>query len=304
MKLATFSDSAGIRVGVVAGDHLVDLSVASPGLPTDMVSLLDGGQDCLEAARRAATGSAGVLALGEVRLEATVRPRKFLIVGRNYRTYRPKMEASEEDEVTAARLRRTIRHELDIDGMQAAGHQVWVSKEVSCITGPFDPIRIPKVSGEVIYENELGVVIGKRCKYVTRDTAPGVIAGYVVCNDVTATDWAGYSPTYMLSKSFDTFGPIGPWLVTCDEIDDPHSLEMRASISGELDQVGSTSAMEVDCFGLIEYLSQVVTLEAGDVLATGTPSVPLRFLRDGDVVRCEIEGLGAIENPVELELEP
>jgi 2-keto-4-pentenoate hydratase/2-oxohepta-3-ene-1,7-dioic acid hydratase in catechol pathway len=185
--------------------------------------------------------------------------------------------------------------------MQAAGHQVWVGKEVSSITGPFDSILIPKVSSQLIYENELGIVIGKRCKYVTRDQARSVIAGYVVCNDVTACDWAGYSPTFTLSKSFDTFGPIGPWLVTSDEITDPHSLEMRAYISGKLDQVGNTSAMEVDCFGLIEYLSQAVTLEPGDVLATGTPSLALRFLREGDVVRCEIEGLGAIENPVEAE---
>jgi 2-keto-4-pentenoate hydratase/2-oxohepta-3-ene-1,7-dioic acid hydratase in catechol pathway len=153
----------------------------------------------------------------------------------------------------------------------------------------------------VIYEGELGVVIGERCRYVTRESARNVIAGYLVCNDVTVTDWSWVSPTYTLGKSFDTHGPIGPWIVTSDEIADPHALEMRVYISGRLDQVGNTADMYVDCFGLIEYLSQAMTLEPGDVLATGQPGSPLRFLTEGDLVRCEIDGIGYIENPVARE---
>jgi 2-keto-4-pentenoate hydratase/2-oxohepta-3-ene-1,7-dioic acid hydratase in catechol pathway len=171
-------------------------------------------------------------------------------------------------------------------------------KAVTCVTGPFDPIELPAVSPEVIYENELAVVIGTRCRNVPVHDAAHVIAGYTICNDVTVVDWTQHSPTVWLGKSFDTHGPLGPWLVTADEVGDPQSLGMRVLVNGEERSRDHTSSMVRTCAELVSYLSQVMTLEPGDVLATGTASLPASFLRSGDVVRCEIERIGAIENPV------
>jgi len=151
---------------------------------------------------------------------------------------------------------------------------------------------------------ELGVVIGQRCRHVTREQARSVIAGYTVCNDFTLRDWQLRSPTMTIGKSFDTTGPCGPWLVTGDEIADPHDLPMRLLVNGELRQSESTSGMVNDIYDQIAYLSTVMTLEPGDLIATGTPSgvgiamSPQVFLKVGDVVRAEIDGIGFIENQV------
>jgi len=146
----------------------------------------------------------------------------------------------------------------------------------------------------------LGVVIGKRCRHVSRDDAPSVIAGYLVCNDVTARDWQFRSPTYTLGKSFDTHGPIGPWITTADEVDDPHALTLSLTLNGEERQRSSTGDMIYDIYDQIAYLTQVMTLEPGDVLATGTPAgvgiAENRFMKPGDVVRVTVDGLGFIEN--------
>ncbi len=159
---------------------------------------------------------------------------------------------------------------------------------------------MPKVSEKVDYEAELAFVIGKRCRHVSAQDARKVIAGYLVCNDVTARDWQQRSPTYTLGKSFDTHGPIGPWITTDDEIDDPHALTMWLTVNGEERQRGGTGGMIYNIYQQIEYLSTVMTLEPGDLIATGTPSgvgiASNRFLKPGDVVRVEIESLGAIEN--------
>jgi 2-keto-4-pentenoate hydratase/2-oxohepta-3-ene-1,7-dioic acid hydratase in catechol pathway len=152
------------------------------------------------------------------------------------------------------------------------------------------------------YEAELGVVIGRKCRHVTVAHARAVIAGYFVCNDVTVRDWQQRTPTYTLGKSFDTHGPIGPWLTTDDEIKDPLALEMVLTVNGEERQRSSTGDMIYNIYDQIAYLSTVMTLEPGDILATGTPAgvgiATGQFLKPGDVVRVEIEGLGAIENTV------
>ncbi len=127
-----------------------------------------------------------------------------------------------------------------------------------------------------------------------------MIAGYVVCNDVTARDWQFRSPTFTLGKSFDTHGPIGPWITTDDEIADPHTLTIVLELNGEQRQHASTSEMIYDIYDQIAYLSEVMTLEPGDLIATGTPAgvgiAGNRFMKDGDVVRVSVDGLGAIEN--------
>ncbi len=152
----------------------------------------------------------------------------------------------------------------------------------------------------VDYEAEMGVVIGKRCRHVSREDARSVIAGYCVVNDVTARDWQFRSPTFTLGKSFDTHGPIGPWITTDDEIADPHDLTLTLELNGEKRQQSSTGKMIYDIYEQIAYLTEVMTLEPGDLIATGTPAgvgiAGNRFMKEGDVVRVAIEGLGAIEN--------
>jgi len=147
-------------------------------------------------------------------------------------------------------------------------------------------------------------VIGRRCRHVPRARAHEVIAGYLCVDDVTVRDWQFRTPTWTMGKSFDTHGPIGPWLTTADEIGDPNGLRVRTWVNGELRQDSSTKHLIFDCPALVEYLSTAFTLEPGDVIATGTPSgvgalmKPPQLLRAGDVVRIEIDGLGALENPV------
>jgi 2-keto-4-pentenoate hydratase/2-oxohepta-3-ene-1,7-dioic acid hydratase in catechol pathway len=160
------------------------------------------------------------------------------------------------------------------------------------------------VSEQVDYEGELGVVIGRACRHVDAADAHGVIAGYLVVDDVSARDWQYKAPTWTLGKSFDTHGPIGPWLVTVDEVEDPQDLRLRTFVNDDLRQDASTSEMILSCYKQVEVLSTVFTLEPGDIISTGTPSGvgigrrPPEFLRAGDVVRIEIEGIGTIENPV------
>jgi len=271
MKLATFTSQGFTRLGVVVADAVIDLSLAAPELPHDMVAFLTAGQEAMDAAMSAARRSGAAIPLENVRLEAPVlKPRKFLGIGGNY----PRKEAP------------------------ARAEQIWFNKEVTCINGPFDPIELPKAAQKIIYETELALVIGRRCRHVAQEHASQVIAGYLICNDVTAVDWILRSPMATLGKSFDTHGPIGPWIVTDDEIGDPHALELRCYVNGEQRQNGNTSDMLFDCFEMVAHLSKVFTLEPGDILTTGTPSLVNEFLKIGDVVRCEIDAIGHIENAV------
>ena len=146
-------------------------------------------------------------------------------------------------------------------------------------------------------------MIGRRCRHVPRERAHEVIAGYLVVNDVSVRDWQLRVPTWTMGKSFDTHGPLGPWLTTGDEVGDPHGLRLRTFVNGELRQDSNTKQLIFDCFALVEHLSTAFTLEPGDVVATGTPggvgiaSKPPRLLAAGDRVRIEIDGLGALDNP-------
>jgi 2-keto-4-pentenoate hydratase/2-oxohepta-3-ene-1,7-dioic acid hydratase in catechol pathway len=281
MRLATFTHDGATRIGVVTGDGMIDLAAAAPDLPRDMVALLAAGPAALEAARQAAARARSRLPLAGLRLEAPVRrPPKFLAIGLNY----------------ADHVRES--------GMEAPAVPVFFNKQSTCVVGPADPVHLPRVSPLLDYEGELGFVIGRRCRHVPRDRAPEVIAGYVVVNDVSVRDWQLRTPTMTIGKSFDTHGPMGPWLVTGDELGDPHALELRTWVNGELRQHSNTRELIFDCFAQVEHLSTAFTLEPGDVVTTGTPAGvggamrPPRFLQAGDVVRIEIERIGSIENPV------
>ncbi len=280
MRLATFTHDSVTRLGLVDGDAIVDLAAAAPELPRDMQSFLEAGPDALLAAR-AAGGSGATLALDAVRLEAPIaRPPKFLAVGLNY-----------ADHVAES-------------GLETPVHPMIFNKQSTCVTGPTDPVHLPRASHVLDYEGELGFVIGRRCRHVSRDDAADVIAGYCVVNDVSVRDWQLRVPTFTMGKSFDTHGPIGPWIVTSDELRDPHQLRLRTWVNGELRQESNTKELIFDCYTLVEHLSTAFTLEPGDVVATGTPGgvgiahKPPKLLVAGDVVRVEIEGIGQIENPV------
>ena len=222
------------------------------------------------------------VALADVRLEAPIAvPPNFLAIGLNYSAH------------------------VDESGMQKPEMPVVFNKQVSCVNGPFDPIEVPTVAPTLVdYEGELGVVIGTRCRNVSAADAPGVVAGYVVVNDVSVRDWQMASQTMTMGKSWDTHGPIGPWLVTTDELTDPHQLRIRTWVDDELRQDASTAQMITNCWELIEFMSTAFTLLPGTIIATGTPSGvgfvmdPPRCLDPGMRVRIEIEGIGTIDNPV------
>jgi 2-keto-4-pentenoate hydratase/2-oxohepta-3-ene-1,7-dioic acid hydratase in catechol pathway len=172
-------------------------------------------------------------------------------------------------------------------------------KTLSCMQGPNDDIMLPKNSVKTDWEVELGIVIGTRARYVTKKAALSHVAGFVLVNDVSEREWQmERGPTWDKGKGFDTFGPVGPWLVTADEVANPQKLDMWLDVNGEKRQRGSTKTMIFDCATLISYVSGLFTLNPGDVITTGTPPgvgsgmKPQQFLKHGDVVTLGIQGLG------------
>ena len=288
MKLASFSRGGQRSTGVVRNDGVVDLA-SRAGETLSMEVLLGRGEQGMEHARRREQDGVAI-PLAEVRLHAPVsRPSKFFAIAANYQSH--------IDEVLAGN-----------PNYQPPTSQRWFSKLPNCINGPFDPILMPPEGSELDYEVELALIIGTRCRRVRAADAHAVIAGFTVCNDVSVRDWQRRSPTIMLGKSFDTHGPLGPWLVTPDEVGDPHALALTCTVNGELRQSGSTAEMLADCYEQIAYLSTVCTLEPGDIIATGTPKgtgasmKPPRLLQIGDVVRCEVARVGVIEAVVQREV--
>lgn len=284
MKLVTFHCRGRTSIGNVVGTQVVDLPASDPRIPPTMREFLQAGPRAMELARAIDLSSAAVYPFSDVRLDAPVpNPSKFLAIGMNYKKH--------------------VQEAIDL-GVKVPDAQVWFNKQVSCVNGPFDPVQKPKASDMVDYEAELGVVIGRRCRHVSEKDAASVIAGYTIVNDVSVRDWQMRSPTMTLGKSFNTHGPFGPWIVTADEIANPHALEMRMFINGEQRQQANTGEMVYNIWQQIAHLSTVMTLEPGDVLATGTPSgvgvalKPQRFVKVGDVMRVEIDGIGFIENRV------
>jgi 2-keto-4-pentenoate hydratase/2-oxohepta-3-ene-1,7-dioic acid hydratase in catechol pathway len=278
MKLCRFAiDGDSAALGIVEGNEVVDLSSAD--VPAEPAAALDAiGQDAL--GRLAA--NAPRLPLAEVRLLAPASPRKYLAIALNYRDHIAEM------------------------GMEAPEVPVFFNKQVTCVVGPGADVHMPKVSTFLDYEAELAIVIGKRCRHVPVEKASEVIAGYTAANDVSVRDWQGRAQTMTIGKSFDTHGPLGPWLVTPDELGDPQDLRIRCLVNDEVRQDASTGEMVFDCFQQVSHLSEAFTLEPGDLIATGTPSgvglgrQPVRdnLLHVGDTVRVEIESIGELVNTV------
>jgi 2-keto-4-pentenoate hydratase/2-oxohepta-3-ene-1,7-dioic acid hydratase in catechol pathway len=282
MKLATFTEHHRTRIGLVDGDSMVDLAAAAPHLPLAMIPFLRGGEAAMAEAREALISGKHRIPLSRVRLNAPVpHPGKVLAIGLNY-----------ADHVREGN--RTMPE-----------HQIWFAKQATCIVGPKDAILLPRVSTMSDFEGELVYVIGKRCRRVPLERAHEVIAGYMIGDDVSVRDWQLRTPTMMMGKGFDTHGPTGPWITTPDEVGDPQALSIRTWVNGSLMQSGNTSEMIYGVAAQIVHLSEAFTLEPGDVIFTGTPAgvgvarKPPVFLKSGDVVRVEIDRLGAIENSCE-----
>ena len=278
MKLARYTSDGAIGLGVVDGDTVTSITA----YPT-MLALIEAGDQGLARVRSDAERATATLKLADLQLLAPIeRPSKYLAIGMNYAKH-----LAEADKLGVAR----------------AAHQTWFNKQVSCIAGPYDEIE-PGVTEKLDYEVELGAVIGRRAKSVGEADARDYVFGYFVANDVSARDWQFHTPTFTMGKSFDTHGPIGPWIVTADEIADPHALALRCYVNGTLRQSSNTEHMVANLWAQIAYLTTAFTLEPGDLIATGTPEgvgvgmEPPVFLQPGDVVRCEIDGIGAIENRV------
>lgn len=283
MRLVRYDDlDGGTRIGAVKGDGIVDL-VAAGCRWTTIRGIAGGGAAALDAVRGVVDNADAAVALDRVRLLAPIeRPGKYLAIGMNYAKH---------------------LEEADKLGVARAKHQTWFNKQTTCLAGPYDEID-PGVTEKLDYEVELGAVIGAPAKRVGEADAPAHVFGYFVANDVSARDWQFHTPTFTMGKSFDTHGPIGPWIVTADEVVDPHRLALRCFVNGELRQSSDTGQMIHNLWAQIAYLSTAFTLETGDLIATGTPEGvgvgmdPQRFLQPGDVVRCEIDGIGVIENRV------
>jgi 2-keto-4-pentenoate hydratase/2-oxohepta-3-ene-1,7-dioic acid hydratase in catechol pathway len=278
MKLGRFETSVGQpALGLVEGDQIVDLS-ATELPPEPAAALAEVGRGGIEQA----AVDAPRLPLADVRLLAPAVPRKYLAIALNYADHIAEM------------------------GMEAPEVPVFFNKQVTCVVGPGADVHMPKVSTFLDYEAELAVVIGRRCRHVPVEGAHEVIAGYTCANDLSVRDWQGRARTMTLGKSFDTHGPLGPWLVTPEEIGDPQDLRIRCYVDDELRQDASTAEMVFDCFQQVSHLSEAFTLEPGDVIATGTPAgvglgrkpVSENILHVGQTVRVEIERIGELVNTV------
>jgi 2-keto-4-pentenoate hydratase/2-oxohepta-3-ene-1,7-dioic acid hydratase in catechol pathway len=282
MRLITFTQNGSTRIGRLNGDAVTDFSQSNPELPTDMVAFLEAGDAAMEAAK-AAEGTH--FDLSEVKLESPVlKPSKMLAVALNYRDHLEEVQEARPEFPTP-----TV--------------PILFTKQNTSVNGPYDPIYLPKESEQLDYEAELAIVIGKRARRVPKERAMEVVAGSTINNDVTIRDWQLASPTMTIGKSWDSHCPLGPSLVTLDEVD-PTNLDFTCTVNGEVRQQSNTSNLIFDIPTLIEHVSTAFTLMPGDVILTGTtsgvalwmPGQP--WLKEGDRVRVEIDQLGAIENEV------
>jgi len=290
MKLATFSAGQTPELGLVLDGRIRSLSRAAPQLASDMLDLIARWPQLEREVRRIA-GDAWLAAydttLDQTQLLAPIRrPGKIMAIGLNY-----------ADHIAESK-------------MGTPEHQIWFSKAPTATNAPFGEIEVPIVSQAVDYEAELVAIVGAGGRHISREDAPGALFGFCVGNDVTERAWQHRTTQWVVGKSFDTHAPFGPWITTLDEAPDPHGRGIRCLVNGETRQSSNTGNLVFDVWAQVAELSQAMTLEPGDVIYTGTPGGigaamdPRVFLKPGDVVRVEIEGLGAIENRCVAEVAP
>ena len=315
MRLVTFQHDGQARIGAQIDGQVIDLNraykamlryggnddelaVADARVPIDMIGLLAGGETSLKAAQDALAFIRGQLEARDAPhmlegivyasdtisyLSPVLRPGKVICLGLNYRDH-----AAEA-------------------GMAVPDYPILFHKVAGSLTGHKQPVIVPRSSSQIDYEGELAVIVGKRGKYIAEQDALAYVAGYCVANDVSARDLQFRTSQWTTGKMLDTFGPLGPALVTKDEAPDPHALSIRTLLNGQVMQDASTADMIFRVPYIISYISQIVTLEPGDVIMTGTPPgigntrKPQVFMQPGDTVTVEIEGLGTLTNPLVAE---
>jgi 2-keto-4-pentenoate hydratase/2-oxohepta-3-ene-1,7-dioic acid hydratase in catechol pathway len=287
MRLVSFRrPGQSPSVGVMRTDGgVVDLHQSDSSLPKTLREIIAGGPDLLARALASANRPNAVV-IAEPKLAAPIPdPQKVICVGLNYRDH-------------AIETKTPIPKE-----------PVIFNKFPTAIVGPNETVRLPRESPQIDFEGELVVVVGKRGRRIAREQAMDNVFGYSIGHDVSARDWQKHKEgkQWLLGKTFDTFAPLGPTVVTKDEIPDPHALKIQTRLNGEIMQDSNTGDMIFRIDELIAYVSQVATLEPGDLIYTGTPAgvglarTPQVFLKPGDVVEIEIESLGVLRNPFEAD---
>ena len=292
MKLITFllkNNPKSKRIGAIKNNTVIDFS--SSDLPKDMINFIKLGSTGLDIANDVIENQKNIHAIDDVILKAPIdKPNKILAVGLNYKKHID--EAKELKD----------HHSNDVQ-LQDQFPNIF-NKQNSSVNDPYGDVHRPNASDWLDYEGELGFIIGKECRHVSYENAKNCIYGYTVVNDFSIRDWQFRGPphTMTMGKSWDTHCPFGPYIVTSDEIDDPHNLALKTFVNDEERQNTNTNLMIYDCYTLIEYLTTAFTLEPGDLIPTGTPEgsavTTQNWLKPGDKVKVEIEGLGYIENNI------
>ncbi len=285
MRLVTFDYQGQQRVGVVGGQEVADVSGAIPS----MIALVQGGPEALAAAKAEATRTKQRLPLSSVRLQAPFpRPLKnILCLGVNYRAH--------ADEAARAGARSTA---------EPPKHPIWFTKAVTSVCGPYDDVELDlDLSQKYDWEAELAVVIGKAGRHIPRKQALEYVHSYTVFNDFSVRDFQlDHGGQWFMGKSLDRASPMGPWLVTPDEVGDCHKLHITCRVNGVTKQDANTDQLIFDVPTVIADISQMLTLEPGDVISTGTPAGvalgrnPPEWLKPGDVMETEIERIGCLRN--------
>lgn len=282
MKLVNFLYKGEKNIGALLDDGVCSFKSISDKYSMSMLEFIEQIDALSPKVSKFINSNPEVIPLSEIEfLPVIERPGKVLAVGLNYKDH-----AKET-------------------GMDLPKVPMIFTKQSTSVLGHQGEIHKPKVSDAVDYEGEMAFVIGKKCRHVSKEEALDVIAGVTICNDVSVRDWQIASPTFTMGKSFDTHCPIGPYIVTMDEISDIHNLKIKTYVNDELRQDSCTDQLIFDCFDLIEHITKAFTLEPGDIIATGTSSgvgvVLGKYLIPNDVVRIELENVGTLENKVILE---
>jgi len=286
LRLVQYATQGESRLGVVIEDRIVDVQRAAASFGqetkafTSTLALLEAGEGALAFVRGLKSHN-NALSLPTVHLDCPVASRKIVAVGLNYND-----------------------HAIEA-GLKIPGAPLCFAKFTSSLSGPFDPIQLPAEDSQVDFEGELGVIIGRKARRVAEGDAMRYVAGYVVFNDVSARKWQFDDGQWTRGKSCDTFAPNGPFLVTADEVPDPGALRITTRVNGEIMQDSNTDQLIFNVQKLVSYFSNSFTLDPGDMIATGTPAgvgfsrKPPLYLKDGDLVEVEIEGVGHISNRVQ-----
>jgi 2-keto-4-pentenoate hydratase/2-oxohepta-3-ene-1,7-dioic acid hydratase in catechol pathway len=278
MKLVTFSEANGIaRPGVLVDDSIVDVASRF----RSVLSIIHGGNDALQTSKELVSTSKAKIPVDQVKLLAPIQdPPRIFCIGLNY-------------------LGHEVESKMELPKVPAV-----FLKLQSALTGSGEPIVLPGISSQPDYEAEFAFVISKGGHRIAKESWQDYVFGYTILNDVSARDIQLATSQWTLGKSFNTFAPLGPAIVTKDEIADPHTLDVKLSIDGEVLQHSNTSKLIFKLPDLIAYISSITPLQPGDVISTGTPTGvglgrdPQRWLKAGETVKIEITGLGTLVNPV------